>query len=408
MLYIIHLDMPITKRRVKLNVSGEIFETYEETLSRFPVTLLGEKNWRDLHFCPITGQYFFDRNRVCFEAILYFYQSNGVLNCPKDVRIPIFEQECRFFMIPDDFINCMKRREGIIFDLEDDDMMDLNQSFQTQVWNLLEKPNTSYAAWAFGLFSISMIWFSIITAFLETTSFLKKQNIFPKIELGLNTWFLTEFVVRFLCTQNKSKFMKKTMNLVDLLAVIPYFIVVMLGNASLGFLGIFKTLKFLRVFRLFRLSKHSRRLKVVGIILKSSLGNFRLLMLCLVLVIFLGGTFIYFTEQYTPQSEFNSIPQGIWWSVQTFTSVGYGDLIPMTIIGRTFACCFMLFGILTISLPVLTIVSQFTTLYPKNVESENYETKNKTEERWEDSQKTCKSKLKVVNKLAARKVSVLL
>ena len=52
--------------------------------------------------------------------------------------------------------------------------------------------------------------------------------------------------------------------------------------------------------------------------------------------------------------------------------LGYGDVIPCTVIGRGFACCFMLFGAVTISLPVLTIVSQFTELYPKNVEYDSY------------------------------------
>ena len=73
---------------------------------------------------------------------------------------------------------------------------------------------------------------------------------------------------------------------------------------------------------------------------------------------------------------FDSIPASLWWSVQTITSVGYGDLIPCSLTGRLSASCFMLLGVATISLPILTIVTQFAVLYPKNVESETYSTEN--------------------------------
>ena len=75
------------KTRVVLNISGEIFETHESTLARFPTSLLGNKPARLQYFH--SDHYFFERNRVCFEAILHFYQSNGTLNCPM-VRAPNF------------------------------------------------------------------------------------------------------------------------------------------------------------------------------------------------------------------------------------------------------------------------------------------------------------------------------
>ena len=77
---------------------------------------------------------------------------------------------------------------------------------------------------------------------------------------------------------------------------------------------------------------------------------------------------MFFVEQDTGHNDFDSIPACLWWCVQTFTTVGYGDVIPHTFGGRLFAACFMLLGAVTISLPILTIVSEFVRLYPKNVE----------------------------------------
>ena len=356
------------RKRVLLNISGEIFETYEETLTRFPETLLGNKSNLRFYYCSETDQHFFDRNRLCFDAILYFYQSNGTLNCPPGIKIPVFEAECRYFELPDEIINRMKRKEGIIFDLDHNEIINGKPIFKTQIWNLLENPNTSRAAWMFGIFSISMIWVSIIIAFLETMPRFQFDANFVVIELVLNIWFLIEFILRFIFSKSKFEFVQGVMNWLDVFAVIPPFLVLLFQSHADGLFGMFKTLKIMRVMRLFRLSRHSRRLKVVGIILKSSLGNFKLLMLCLIMSIFLGGTIVYYSERYCGHIGFTSIPQGLWWGVQTITSVGYGDLIPTTIFGKTFACCFMLFGALTISLPVVTIVSQFMALYPKNID----------------------------------------
>ena len=63
--------------RVKINVSGLLFETLNSTLQRFPNTLLGDNEQRAQHYDPIRDEYFFDRNRPSFDAILYYYQVLG-------------------------------------------------------------------------------------------------------------------------------------------------------------------------------------------------------------------------------------------------------------------------------------------------------------------------------------------
>ena len=130
------------------------------------------------------------------------------------------------------------------------------------------------------------------------------------------------------------------MNWIDTISVVPYFVILLVPSIRAEqLLGVLKTLKFLRVIRLFRLSKHSRRLKVVVYILKSNMGNFKSLMLCLFIIILIGASFIYLMEQTTavPHPDMTSIPQCFWWGVQTITSVGYGDIIPATICGRVFS-----------------------------------------------------------------------
>ena len=367
--------MPKTyKERVVLNISGEVFETFEETLARFPQTLLGQKWNRDMYYCTQSRQHFFDCNRTCFGAILYFYQSNGSLKCPEGISVYIFEKECLYFQLPIDKINKMKRDEGILFELPSDNIPPDKLPFQLKLWNYLDNPQSSCAAWVFALFSFIMIALSIITSCLETMplyhtdSRLLGDNRWIFIELVANIWFCTEFVLRLLTCPNKSEFLQGSMNWIDMMSVVPYFILLLLNKNISGLVGIFKTLKFMRVFRLFRLSKHSRRLEVIGIILKSSLKSFQLIMICLVVVVMFGASIIYAVESHQSETSFKSIPISAWWSIQTVTSLGYGDMVPTSIFGRGLAVCYMVFGAITFTLPVLTLVAGFLHLYPKNVE----------------------------------------
>ena len=90
-------------------------------------------------------------------------------------------------------------------------------------------------------------------------------------------------------------------------------------------------------------------------------------------VITMGSTVMNIVEEEpsaTTSGHFSSIPDSLWWGVQTVTSVGYGDMIPRTFVGRVLASGYMLLGVATISLPILTIVNQFVRLYPINIEME--------------------------------------
>ena len=364
------------KNRVMINISGEIFETYYETLKKFPGTLLADDEQLSKYICPSTNQYFFQRNRICFESILYFYQSNGTLNCPMGVQIDLFEKECSFFKIPKIFIDKMKRREGIFPDLidnpEEKERKESGEgSFRLRVWNVLENPNTSFVAWTFGVISVTAVVLSIFTATFETMHvFEKNSQVWSRFELAINLWFLLELILRMSFSRKLIDFVKGYMNIFDVVAVLPYFLILLVQSDSPGkLIDVLKTLKFLRICRLFRFSKEqSRRLAVVGKIVYTCLSSFRLLLICLTIIIFFGGAVMYILEEnHVEDDDFRSLPASLWWCVQTVTTVGYGDLIPRTVYGRVFACGLMLLGVATTSLPILTIVSQFVRLYPKNI-----------------------------------------
>ena len=362
----------MNKRKIVINVSGHIFETLECTLSRYPDTLLGNEFKRSRYFCQKSNQIFFNRNRLSFEAILFFYQSSGRLSCPPDLTIDTFEKECRFFEISDKSIAGMREKAGYLKPKKIE-KLDTNLPLSKKVWNFIEYHDTSTAAIVFASSSFLMILLSIVITCLDSVpSILKgsenwRRLIWGMVELIVNVWFLIELILRFVCCPNRKKFLKKWLNIIDVLTVSPYFFTLAFQDYGLASFGFLRTLRLTRVMKLFHLTKHSKRLKVATTIIKSSLGDLRSLLFCLLLVNIFGGSIIYIFENSVVESQFQSIPHSLWWAIQTIVTLGYGDIVPVTIPGKVFAASFMAFGALTISLPVLSIVTKFSAVYTRNL-----------------------------------------
>lgn len=98
--------------RVVINISGLRFETQLRTLQNFSNTLLGDPRRRVRYFDPLRNEYFFDRNRPSFDAILYYYQSNGRLRRPVNVPLDVFTEEIKFFELGEEAFNKFREDEG--------------------------------------------------------------------------------------------------------------------------------------------------------------------------------------------------------------------------------------------------------------------------------------------------------
>ena len=94
---------------------------------------------------------------------------------------------------------------------------------------------------------------------------------------------------------------------------------------------------------------------------------------------------MYHIEHTTQDSKFTSIPFAMWWGIVTITTVGYGDVHPETTEGKLFAGCFMAFGVVTLSLPVLAIVTKFELFYEKNIKEGEREIESEIQEDKEEN-----------------------
>ncbi|KAH8412056.1 hypothetical protein KR222_007939 [Zaprionus bogoriensis] len=187
------------------------------------------------------------------------------------------------------------------------------------------------------------------------------------IECVCNAWFTFEILVRFISSPNKCEFLKSSVNIIDYIATLSFYIDLVLQRfaSHLENADILEFFSIIRIMRLFKLTRHSSGLKILIQTFRASAKELTLLVFFLVLGIVIFASLVYYAEriQPNPHNDFNSIPLGLWWALVTMTTVGYGDMAPKTYIGMFVGALCALAGVLTIALPVPVIVSNFAMYY---------------------------------------------
>uniref|UniRef100_A0A8C2WBL8 Potassium voltage-gated channel, shaker-related subfamily, member 7 n=1 Tax=Cyclopterus lumpus TaxID=8103 RepID=A0A8C2WBL8_CYCLU len=379
--------------RLAINVSGMRYETQIRTLAQFPDSLLGDPRRRLRYFDPVRNELFLDRSRVCFDAILYFYQSGGRLRRPANVPLDMFLEELRFYELGEETIDRYKADEG--FPKEEERPLPAND-LQRRIWMLFEYPESSSGARIIAIISVMVIVLSILIFCLETLPEFRNEKEQREVRTGCTKngrhsdrpdpffiveticiiWFSFELVVRLICAPSKVHFFKDVMNTIDFFAIIPYFVTLGTelakdkGAQPSVSLALIRVIRLVRVFRIFKLSRHSKGLQILGQTLKASLRELALLIFFLFIGVILFSSAAYFAEVDSPDTAFTSIPEAFWWAVVTMTTVGYGDMYPETVGGKLVGSMCAIAGVLTISLPVPVIVSNFSYFYHRESECE--------------------------------------
>ncbi|KAI7814150.1 potassium voltage-gated channel subfamily A member 1 [Triplophysa rosa] len=382
--------------RVVINVSGLKFETQLKTLAQFPDTLLGDPEKRIRYFDPLRNEYFFDRNRPSFDAILYFYQSGGRLKRPANVPFDIFSEEVKFYELGEEAMLKFREDEGFV---KEEEKPLPEDEFKRQIWLLFEYPESSSPARGIAVVSVLVIVISIVIFCLETlpefrddkeflspgknsthadNGFTPFNDPFFIVETVCIIWFSFEIIVRFFASPSKAAFFKNAMNSIDIVSILPYFITLGTdlaqqqgnGQQAMSF-AILRIIRLVRVFRIFKLSRHSKGLQILGHTLRASMRELALLIFFLVIGVILFSSAVYFAEVDEPSSQFTSIPDAFWWAVVTMTTVGYGDMKPITVGGKIVGSLCAIAGVLTIALPVPVIVSNFNYFYHRETDNED-------------------------------------
>jgi voltage-gated potassium channel len=214
-------------------------------------------------------------------------------------------------------------------------------------------------------FMVGLIVANVIAVILETIPTIAASYgaLFHGFELVSIIVFSVEYVVRlWVCVERSHKatasafkgrltYLVSPLAIADLVAILPFF---------LSFLGAdLRFLRLLRLFRLLKLVRYSPALVTLGRVLQNERRALFAAVVVIVSLVILSGSVMYYLERGAQPENFGHIPLAMWWAITTLTTVGYGDVVPITDAGRLFGGFVMLFGLGMYALPIGIIATGF-------------------------------------------------
>ena len=241
--------------------------------------------------------------------------------------------------------------------------------------NFLEKSKSSLGATIWSYFSIMFILIAVTMFMIETLPSIERHlkdtsSLLSKIFFCLETtciaFFTLEFILRAVSCPVFKAFVRNILNWIDFISILPYYIGLIFPG---GIAHIFVILRVLRVVRVLRLARHSDGIKIIFLALSTSVSELFFLIFFWSIAIIFFGSLIHYSEG--ENEAFDSIPRSAWWVVVTMSSVGYGDCVPSTTVGKLIGSLCIMSCMLVLALPMTVIISKVTRTYHAYIQREN-------------------------------------
>lgn len=334
-------------RRIVINVSGRKFETWKSTLQKHPKTLLGSKTMEQ-YYDPQKKEYFLDRDPYIFKFVLNYFQS-GTLHCSTEDCPEAFKEELSFYGLSIYDVNdccweiCTPKEKNVLVEDEEEEGELLNcegdydnyglrckpkRSLRQKIWRTIGPSKTTKAGIYFHIIYGFFIFISVLVTTMETlkcsdtkTCGEVHESVFFFIDSTCVAIFTFELLLRFFVCPRKWKFFRSFMNIIDVVAILPYYLTLILKQFGVEseFLSV---LKVVRVMRILKLTRNSRRLRCLLLTLRRCSVDIIFLYCLCFLAIILYGTAIYYLEFIEGGKQFSSIPESFWYIVVTLMTVG--------------------------------------------------------------------------------------
>lgn len=204
-------------------------------------------------------------------------------------------------------------------------------------------------------FDVALFFFiitSVLVVMLESVDRIVKdyELLFNILEWIFTIIFTIEYILRLYCIGKPIKYATSFFGIVDLLAVLPTYIGFFFIGAQSQLFVMIRAMRLLRVFRIFKLANHTRQGNIILISLRKSMDKILVFLFFVLIVVMIAGSMMYVVEGESNEA-FVNIPTSIYWAIVTVTTVGYGDISPVTPLGQFFAAALMIMGYVVIAVP---------------------------------------------------------
>lgn len=211
---------------------------------------------------------------------------------------------------------------------------------------------------AFDVALIALIVLSVFVVMLDSIASVRRDlaPVLHRLEWVFTIAFTIEYVLRVVCVRHPARYVRSFFGIVDLLAVIPTYLSLILPGSQA--LLIVRFLRLLRIFRIFKLAEYLREAQILQDALAASRRKIAVFFMAVVTLVVVLGAVMYLVEG--EQSGFTSIPRSVYWTIVTLTTVGYGDITPQTPLGQFLASIVMLIGYSIIAVPTGIVTAEMT------------------------------------------------
>lgn len=219
---------------------------------------------------------------------------------------------------------------------------------------------------AFNLLLISIITLNAIAIILHTVPEYSMQydRVFAQFEVFSVLFFTVEYLLRiWVCVENdkyrhwfwgRLRYVLSATSLVDFLAIFPFYFTLFATD-----LAVIRILRLFRIFRLFRISRYSHAFRVIQHVIDDKKEELILSLVFVVFMLIIVSSVMYYVEHPAQPAVFSSIPATMWWGISAMTTVGYGDMHPITPLGKLLGGMAAIVGILLFALPTGIVTSGF-------------------------------------------------
>ena len=194
------------------------------------------------------------------------------------------------------------------------------------------------------------------------------HSFFFALESACVGWFTIEYLWRLYFAMNIRAFLTDGLNIVDIVAILPYYIALMLADGGSS-ISIVRILRLSRVSRVAKVSRHSSSLQDLVTCIKKTKSELALFFLMTGVATVLFASMAFYAEKEEPNTPFISIPASMWWAICTMTTVGYGDMSPTTVGGKIVGALCATIGVIILAIPAGIFISEFIQLHEERKRS---------------------------------------